>query len=268
MAKGKKYRLAMLEDRTLREVFHIRMNALGAFSFLTLAFVVLIVLLSVLIVYTPIRNILPGYSASIRQQLVDESARVDSLQTDLTLQRQYLEVIKQLTAGDIRSDSVQRLDSLQIVQRAELLEKRSEATDAFVAQYEQKEKDRLLLFDAQSTRSAQTLFRPVRGAIVQQPDFGRREYALRLRVPKNENVLSVLRGTIVYTERGLDNTFSVIIQHNDYTSVYRHLTTLVKNVGARVQSGEPIGMMDGEQELFFELWKNGQPINPEEVIAF
>ena len=269
MAKGKKYRFAMLEDRTLREVFHFRLSALGAFSFLTLAFVILIVLLSVLIVYTPVRNILPGYSASIRQQLVDESARVDSLQTDLTLQRQYLDVIKQLTAGDIRSDSVQRLDSLQIVQRAELLEKRSEATDAFVAQYEQKEKDRLLLFDAaQSARSTQTLFRPVRGAIVQQPDFNRNEFALRLRVPKNESVLSVLRGTVVYTERGLDNTYSIIIQHDNYTSVYRHLATLVKNVGARVQSGESIGLMDGEHELFFELWKNGQPVNPQEVIAF
>ena len=107
----RKYRLAMLEDRTLREVFHIRMSALGAFSFLTLVFVLLICLLSVLIVYTPVRNILPGYSESIRQQLIDESARVDSLQTDLSLQRRYLDVIKQLTAGDIQSDSVQSYGS-------------------------------------------------------------------------------------------------------------------------------------------------------------
>ena len=91
----------MLEDSTLREVFHFRVTFWGAISVITLTFALLIVLLSVLIVYTPIRNILPGYNESLRQQIITESARVDSLQADLTLQRQYLDVIKQLTAGDI-----------------------------------------------------------------------------------------------------------------------------------------------------------------------
>lgn len=267
--RGKKYRLALLEDRTLREVFHIRTNALGAFSFLTFVFVLIIVLLSVLIVYTPIRNILPGYSASLRQQLIDESARVDSLQADLTLQRQYLDVIKQLTAGDIQSDSVQRLDSLQIVQRTELLEQqRSEATEEFLAQYEQKEKDQLLIFDAQSSGTTQALFRPVHGVIMQRPDFGRHEYALQIKVAKNENVSAVLRGTIVYVDRDLDNLFNVVVQHRQYVSVYRHVSAVLKNIGTSVEAGESIGLMDGQNDLLFELWKGGQPVNPEEMIAF
>ena len=266
MADKRKYRLALLEDRTLREVFHIRMSALGAFSFLTFVFVALIVLLSVLIVYTPVRNILPGYSESIRQQLIDESARVDSLQTEIRLQRQYLDVIKQLTAGDIQSDSVQSLDSLQRVERARIAEQRNEATEEFIAQYEQKERDRLLLFDTQTTGTTQTLFRPVRGTIVQHPDFGRREYALTVRVAKNENVSSVLRGTVVYVERDLDNTATVVIQHYQYVSTYRHVATVLKAVGTRVEAGEAIGLMDGEHDLMFELWKSGQPVSPEEVI--
>ncbi len=264
----RKYRLAMLEDRTLREVFHIRMSALGAFSFLTLVFVLLICLLSVLIVYTPVRNILPGYSESIRQQLIDESARVDSLQTDLSLQRRYLDVIKQLTAGDIQSDSVQSLDSLQRVERTQILEQRNEATDEFIAQYEQKERDRLMLFDTQTPTTSQTLFRPVRGTITQRPDFQRHEYALALRVAKNENVASVLRGTIVYEERALDNTSTIVIQHHQYVSTYRHVSSVLKPVGTRVEAGESIGLMDGTHELLFELWKAGQPVQPEEVIMW
>ena len=43
----------MLEDSTLREVFHFRVTFWGAISVITLTFVLLIVLLSVLIVYTP-----------------------------------------------------------------------------------------------------------------------------------------------------------------------------------------------------------------------
>ena len=75
----------MLDDTTLREVFHFRVSMLGAISVMTVAFLLLVGILSALIVYTPIRNILPGYSASLRQQLIEESARVDSLQGSLSV---------------------------------------------------------------------------------------------------------------------------------------------------------------------------------------
>lgn len=264
----RKYRLAMLDDVTLHEVFHIRLSGLGTFSFLTLVFVAILVALSLLVVYTPIRNILPGYSESLRQQLIEESARVDSLQTDLTLQRQYLDVIKQLTAGDIKSDSVQSLDSLQIVQRTQLLEERSEVTDAFMAQFEQKERDQLQLFDVQTPPTTQRLCRPVRGVVVQHADAARQQYTVGIRTGKNENVLSVLRGTVVYASPQVDNTYTIIVQHQQYVSIYKQVSRVLKSVGARVEAGESIGLMTDEQEILFELWRNGQPENPEELIVW
>ena len=259
----------MLEDRTLREVFHFHVSLLGAISIITLSFLLLIVLLSVLIVYTPVRNILPGYSASLRQQLIQESARVDSLQADLTLQRRYLDVIKQLTAGDIQSDSVQTLDSIQRVERAQILEQqRNEVTEAFKAQYEQKERDRLLLFDNTVNRSVPYLYRPVRGAIVQSAQPDQQQYAVTVRTAKNENVLSVMRGHIVLVERAEDNTFTIVIQHSPLMSVYRQVSKVLKNQGAEVEAGDVIGIMDGTKDLELELWDAGQFVNPEEVMVF
>ena len=267
--KERKYRLALLEDRTLREVFHLHLDALGAFSVFTVAFILLIAILSALIVYTPVRNILPGYNESMRQRIIEESSRVDSLQTSLAMQREYLDMIKQLTAGDIKPDSMQSLDSMQIVQRTKLLEERSEATDEFVASYEQREKNQLSLFDETlNTHPVQTLFRPVQGVVMQQPDFSRHEYGVRLRVAKNGNVLSVLRGTIVYAERDLDNLYDVVVQHRQYVSVYHHVGIVFRGVGTEVQAGESLGLMDGENDLLFELWKGGKPVNPVEVIVF
>ena len=266
--KRHKYRLAMLDDLTLREVFHFRVSLLGAISVITISIVALIVLLSVLIVYTPIRNILPGYSASLRQQLTQESARVDSLQNSLNVQRQYLDVIKQLTAGDIESDSVQSLDSLQRVEQAQLVAQRSEATEAFMAQYEQKERDRLLLFDNASTRSVRQLCRPVRGAVMSSARPDLRLYGTTIRTAKNENVLAVARGTIVSAERLEDNTFSVALQAGTLTAIYRHVARPIKTQGTPVESGEAIAMMDGEHDLVFELWEDGQFMNFEEVMAW
>lgn len=264
----RKYRLAVLDDITLREVFHWRLSGLSAISLVTLLFVLLIAVLTVLIIYTPIRNILPGYSESIRQQLIVESARVDSLQAELTLQRQYLDVIKNVTAGTIERDSVQSLDSMQIIQRNQLLEIRNQATEQFLSQYEQKERDQLLLFDTRTPLTTLSLFRPVRGVVVEKANPENQRYSVRLRVPKNENILAVMKGTVVYTEREIDNSHTVLVQHQQYVSVYRHVSVLLRRVGASLEAGDAIGMMNGSDELEFEIWRAGESLNPEEVIAF
>ncbi|MBR4263140.1 MAG: M23 family metallopeptidase [Paludibacteraceae bacterium] len=264
----RKYRLAVQDDLTLREVFHVRLSGLNAFSLITLLFALVVALLSLLIVYTPIRNILPGYSESIRQQLILESARVDSLQTDLTIQRQYLNMIKNVTAGTIESDSVQSLDSMQIVQRNQLLEIRNQATEQFLSQYEQKERDQLLLFETRSPLTTLSLFRPVRGVVTQAAAPDHQKYSVHLRVPKNENILAVMKGTMVFCEREIDNTYTLIVQHQQYMSIYRHVSKVLKSVGMSVEAGDALGMMNGRDEMEYEIWRAGEPLNPEEVIAF
>lgn len=266
--KRRKYRLAMLDDLTLREVFHFRVSLLGAISVITLTLLALIVLLSVLIVYTPIRNILPGYSESLRQQLIQESARVDSLQTSLTVQRQYLDVIKQVTAGEVSTDSVQSLDSLQRVEGVQILEQRNEATDAFLAQYEQKEKDRLLLFGGTNDRTMRHLYRPVRGVIVLSARPDMHLYGTAVRTAQNENVMATTRGTLVSVERMADNTFALTLQNGAFVTIYRGVSKALKAQGAQVEQGESVGLMDGDHDLIVELWDAGQFINAEEVIVW
>lgn len=263
-----KYRLAMLDDLTLREVFHFRVSLLGAISIITITLLALIVLLSVLIVYTPIRNILPGYSASLRQQLIQESARVDSLQSSLAVQRQYLDVIKQVTAGDIATDSVQSLDSLQRVEKEQLVAQTNEVTETFKAQYEQKEHDRLMLYDNTIPTNVRQLYRPVRGVVVQpaRPDL--HVYGVLVRTAKSENIMATTRGTLVNVERMADNSFTMVLQNGTFVTIYRHVSRALKAQGAAVEQGESLGIMDAEQDVQIELWDAGQFINPEEVIVW
>lgn len=269
MSQRRKYRLAMLDDSSLREVFHIRVSLLGAISMITITLLSLIVLLSVLIVYTPIRNILPGYSASLRQQLIQESARVDSLQVDLTVQRQYLDVIKQLTAGDIQTDSVQSLDSVQRVERAQIQEQqRNEVTEAFLTQYEIRERDRLQLYESASSHVVPQLYRPVRGVIVRSAQPDAKQFTTAIRTARNENVLSVLRGHVVLVERMENDCFTIVVQHNPLIVIYRGVSKALKQPGTQVEAGEAIGVMNGVQELEIEIWDAGSFVNPEEVIAW
>lgn len=263
-----KYRLTVMDESSLNEKWHIRLSGLGVFSMLFLLFVVVVCVFSLLIIYTPIRNVLPGYGESIRQQLITESARVDSLSTDIELQRRYLEVIKQVTAGEIQSDTVQSLDSMQIVMRAELLEAKNQATEEFLSQYEEKEKDYLQFFDTPNALPTISFFRPVQGVVTAHCVPEQKQYGIVLQTTDNKNITSVLSGTVIYVQQELDDTYTMMVQHENYLSVYRRIGTVLKPAGTQVQSGETLGIVSEQRLLEFELWKNGQCINPEEVIAF
>lgn len=264
---SRKYRLSVLHEETLAESWHLRLSFLGLFTIFTLLFILTIGIFSVVIIYTPIRHILPGYSENIRLQLIDESAKVDSLSANLALQISYLDVVKQVMAGEVSTDTVASLDSLQIIMREQLLEAKQAATEEFVREYEAKEKDNMSLFDVQNAIPTYTLFLPAHGAVVKHY-VDEHDNFVGIQTLDKENVTAVLAGTIVFLNKELDNTFTIIIQHSSYMSIYRKLSHVLKHVGDVVQAGESIAIMESESPLEFALWQNGRSVNPEDVIAF
>ena len=263
-----KYRLSIMNEDTFSEIWHTRLSRMSVFVIFTLLFFGTLGLYSVLIFYTPIRNVLPGYSESIRQRLIDESERVDSLGTMLELQTQYLSVIRDVVAGEVKSDTVQSLDSMQIVMRERLLEAKSEATADFIAQYEEKERDNLQFFDVRQVVPTITFFRPAHGVVLAH--FGAEEapVGITIQTPRNENVTAVLAGTVVHVVYELNDTYAVFVQHQNYLSVYGNVGKVLKNVGDKVQAGESVAIVADDKPLYFELWQNGSAVNPEEVIVF
>lgn len=264
-----KYRLSILNEDTFTETWHTRMSRMGVFVLLTLSFFITLGIYSLLIFYTPIRNILPGYSESIRQRLVEETVLVDSLSTTLELQTQYISVIRDIMAGEVKSDTVKRIDSLQLVQREKLLaEAKSEATQEFIAQYEAKEKDNLQLFDVQQVAPVVAFFRPAHGVVVEHYLPENKQFGVVLQTPANENATAVMQGTVLLVEYQINNTYTMAIQHSDYVSVYRNLEKALKRAGDVVKEGESIGLTSSKALLQFELWRRGESVNPEEVIVF
>ena len=84
---------------------------------------------------------------------------------------------------------------------------------------------------------------------------------------ENENVASVLNGTVIYVNHEINNVYTLMVKHTNYLSIYRGLKTAVKKVGDIVQTGECIGITS-KQPVEFELWKNDQAVDPEKLIAF
>ena len=263
----KQYRISVLDNNTLAEHMHIHLNGWIAIVVAAVLFLLTMGLFSLMILYTPIKNYLPGYSEDIRHQLIEESTRLDSLGTSLELHRQYLDIIKQIMVGEVHTDTMQHVDSMFIITKEQLLEAKSEATQEFIAQYEAKEKDNLQLFYVANTTPVLSFFRPAHGVILQSFSEKEQRYNVLIQTPENENVTAVLAGTVMYVNYEIGNTYSVMVQHQNYLSVYRNITKVLKKVGDAVEAGETIAIM-GNQPLDFELWQAGTAINPEEVIAF
>ncbi len=264
-----KYRISILNENTLNEVGHVHLSRFGMFMTIVLLFVTSFVLFALVIWFTPLKNYLPGYNADIRHELISATERIDSLQQTISLQTHYVDAIRSIVAGEITTDTLQTLDSIALIQREALLEEKSALTEEFMAEYEAKEKGYLTLFDAVSTTPVYTLFRPAIGVIEQHfaPADGVR--GIILSTPINENITSVLAGTVISASTDADGQWVIMVQHaGDYLSIYKHAKRLMRTVGDMVQAGETLGITHDELPLYFELWQKGKLINPEEVIAF
>ena len=100
MAK-KKYRFSIFNDTTHEEIFAFR--AYGVLSVVTLVVAVMLLIASVtlLISFTSLRELIPGYpSAQSRQDLIQNAIKIDSLQNEINIWRLQLANIQRITTGE------------------------------------------------------------------------------------------------------------------------------------------------------------------------
>ena len=85
----------------------------------------------------------------------------------------------------------------------------------------------------------------------------------------------MLDGTVIVSHWAAETGYVMVIQHkNDYLSLYKHNSVLLKKVGDFVLAGEYIAIIGNSGELssgphlHFELWHKGIPVNPQNCISF
>lgn len=258
-----------MDSKTLERKWHIELTRTGVFVTFGVSFLLLLALLSVLIIFTPIRRLLPGNDERVREQLVVESQRVDSLLTEVQLHQQYMDMLKQVIAGEIAPDTLAFDSVQQTTMRQQLIEAKNAATEEFVLQYEQKERDnRFSLFEVQQQSPVITFFRPVRGVVVNPFSPTNGQWGVDVGVAADEIVTAVLGGQVVYLVQETNKTYTLMLLHEGYLSVYKNLGRVLRTVGSPVEAGESLAVVAAERPLHFELWQSGKAVDPEEVIAF
>ena len=271
-----KYRVSVLNENTLEEAWHVRLSRFSVFLYSSALFFLTFIILTVLIFTTPIARYLPGYGESgNRTSIISEAMRADSLVQQIELQEGYTDIIKGIINGKTKPDSIVSLDSIALKERAKVLLEKSKRERKFCEKFEKDEKYNLASIDTKPTESTYIFFRPTRGVISSSYNFSDHQYGIYMITSPNESVMSVQDGTVVYEAFTFDYSYVIQVQHeNNYLSIYKNNTRLMKRVGDVVKAGECRGITgdaSGKKtgsQFYFELWKQGKPVDPEEVIIF
>lgn len=272
-----KYKLSFINEGTLEEVWAFRLSRLSAFISLAVFAFFLVAVTSLIIIKTPIRNYLPGYlDVEVRKEIMQNALRADSLQRMMEIQSLYLNNVAGILSGTIQLDSIRRIDSLASNEMNYEIPRSKEETE-FVRDFEEEEKYNLsVLTDPGKVPTEGVFFyKPVNGVVSSSYETDVQHYGVDLVAAPKESVLATLDGTVIYTGFDPNHGNVIQIQHkNGFISVYKHNELLLKEVGDHVVAGEAIALVGNTGEvstgphLHFELWYRGNPVNPEEYIAF
>ena len=271
-----KYKLTVTNENTLEEVVGIHVSKLNGVSVLLSAVTVIFLIASLIIAFTPLRNYLPGYmNTEVREQVVLNALKADSLQWILERQRMYILNIQDIISGNVKADSVQSMDSLTNVRSEELME-RTQAEEEFRKQYEEKERYNLTTIDNAPAVTGLIFFRPTRGMVVSEYDGNNQHYGIDIAANPNESVLATLDGTVILATYTADTGYVIQVQHaQNLVSIYKHCGSLLKKVGDTVKAGEAIALVGktgekttGGPHLHFELWNRGRSLDPSKYIVF
>ena len=270
-----KYKLTIINENTLEEVVGLHVSKLNGVSVLLTVFTLLFIIAALIVSFTPLRNYLPGYlNRDVREQLVNNALRADSLQQLVERQNLYIMNIQDIFKGEVKVDSVHSLDSLTVVRSEELME-RTAQEEEFRKQFEESEKYNLTNIQAEPDVDGLIFYRPTRGLLSSNFNPDERHFGVDIAANPNESVLATLDGTVVFGGYTAETGYVIGIQHNrDFISVYKHCGSLLKQTGDKVKAGEVIALVGntGAQttgpHLHFELWRKGEALNPEKYIVF
>lgn len=271
-----KYKLSVINETSYEEVFNFRLSQLHVLTALSVLAVILVVLTILLIAFTDLREFIHGYpDGNMRQMIAQNALRVDSLENELLKRDRFFKSIRLvLNGGDTTSLERSREDTARY-RNDTIRFQISEQENEFRAAIEERERFNLSLGMKEQNHDYYHFFPPVEGIVTQSFDEKKRHYGTDIVAKANAKVAAVLDGVVIFTDWTVKTGYVIQVQHtNDLISVYKHNSILLKKQGDYVRAGEVLGVVGntGEESsgphLHFELWRAGNPLNPENFIKF
>lgn len=287
-----KYRLVIMNDETFEEVTSLSLSPLSVYVFLSSLVVGTAILMTLLIVYTPLKRYIPGYGDFQRDgEIALLTGKVAELEDEIQAHRAYNENFRKILAGDLqdfsaeatknKSESLAKPDTAASTAKVERIAADEELRNAV---------DNGTFSGANSTDATAGLnpvlsreqpleqlffMPPVSGEIMSPFDLQKDHLGVDVAAPKNTAVKAAADGVVISAGYTVETGYSIAIQHpNNVVTMYKHNSVLLKKAASAVKAGEAIAIIGNTGEntsgphLHFELWYRGRAVNPNDYINF
>ncbi len=269
----KLYHLVIYDEKTLAELFNLKMTKTNLFTYLGLVFMLITAIVVVLFAFTPLNLLLPKYEdVQLRSQSIQNRILIDSLKHQIDIRDQYFKQIRTIVMGEDLSqlqtvDSAGQKHFLTQAEHDSLLQQLASGDNSYFQMVAGGADDQNI--------SSLRFYKPVSGIVINKFNPAEGHYGVDLTAKADEPVLSVLSGTVIMANWNPNTGYVIMVQHpHNLISVYKHNSELLKKEGDHVEAGEPIAIVGNTGEnttgphLHFELWHNGVPVNPADYIIF
>lgn len=250
------YRMVILNDETFEEVSSYKLTIRNIYVLISSFVVALGLLIVACIVFTPVKKLIPGYADfESNPKFIQITKDLEAIQDSIAAQEVYLSAFRQLLTADGSALSL-----------------------------EGNIKNLSADFDTQQNSIPKTSKRsptdmrisaPIKGLISLQFNPQINHFGVDVLAPKDSPVKAVTEGHVISSGWNLETGHTIGVQHeNMFISFYKHNQKNLKKAGDFVKAGEAIaiignsGTLSDGPHLHFELWYNGNPVNPEDYIKF
>lgn len=266
--KLKRFSILIIPEGTSSETTTTKLTSARVIGIVA-AYSLFIFLISLLLLnYTPLRDLFIAKSSFGSGDL----RMMEELNTKLNFLTRELESLKStnerlryaIMLGDSTLlDSINKAkeESVQIKKEGNLLAVVRALFNLSTEEKKEKQKDEIILFRQPAIGYISREFLEDKG------HFGI-DYVLKTGSP----VYAAASGFVIFADYTVKDGYMIMINHsNDYITVYKHCSVLVKREREVVTQGELIALSGNTGEtkgphLHFEIWKSGVPVNPKKIL--
>ncbi len=242
----------------------------------------LVVLVSIFFTETVVPAIIGKDDSEMNSNLrvLKISETVDSLANQLLASETYVANLRRIFSGQdegIDDEMIQSMSPSISGSNREMVESPLSQVDSlFRKEIEESDFGLISLGITQMEELMDIYFFPPVNGIISSPfDLKSDHFGVDIVSKQNDPIKTIADGTVLIASWTQDSGYTIVIQHRgNLISIYKHNAVLLKKVGNFVSAGETIAIIGNSGELtdgphlHLEIWHNGSPIDPEQIISF
>lgn len=271
----KPFRLVAINPETFEEKWEFRLSNYNLLTLLSLLILLVSGITTLVFIFTPVGEFLPSvYHPEDKMIAIENNRKIDSLKVITEMHAQYYENFRKVLADENFEDSIIHKNKPNIdVNYDEISDEKSTEDSLLRSEMEMQEVPSNLADE--NLVETNFFFSPVKGNISSSYDSKKGHFGVDIVASKNATIKATLGGVVIFGNQTTDDGNVIILYHGgDLVTVYKHNSKLLKKVGDKVKSGDPIAIIGNTGEhttgahLHFEIWQNGSSIDPEQLISF